>query len=208
VFEGAFNNIAVGQVPALWMKASYPSMKPLASYLLDLYNRLDMLQQWDLDGVPSVFWISGFFFTQSFLTAATQNYARKNKIPIDEVTFDFSVIGMNPDDFPKGPDDGVYIKGLYLEGCAFDPVKKMLCESEPKMLFAPAPLFWLKPKLQTEIEEFPHYNCPIYRTLERRGVLATTGHSTNFVMFMELATQRPQDMWIKTGLAGFLALAT
>lgn len=36
--EAAYRAIAVNQVPELWMKASYPSLKPLASYMDDLYR--------------------------------------------------------------------------------------------------------------------------------------------------------------------------
>ena len=58
--------------------------------------------------------------------------------------------------------------------------------------------------------------CPIYKVLSRRGVLSTTGHSTNFVMWMEVPSNRrniinnigmaDQDTWIKAGVGGFLSL--
>ncbi len=32
------------------------------------------------------------------------------------------------------------------------------------------------------------YDCPLYKVVSRAGTLMTTGHSTNFVMFLELAT--------------------
>ena len=60
--------------------------------------------------------------------------------------------------------------------------EKVLTESRPKVLFEPAPCIWLKPTLLKDMNEYKHYPCPVYRTAERRGVLATTGHSTNMMM--------------------------
>lgn len=49
-------------------------------------------QEWIFSGPPTVFWLSGFYFTPSFLTGVSQNFARKYKVPIDHLDFEFEVM--------------------------------------------------------------------------------------------------------------------
>jgi hypothetical protein len=44
--DAVFQSMVIGAVPALWKSKSYPSLKPLASYTLDLLRRLQMLTDW------------------------------------------------------------------------------------------------------------------------------------------------------------------
>jgi dynein heavy chain len=46
----------------------------------------------------------------------------------------------------------------------------------------------------------------VYKVLSRAGTLSTTGHSTNFVMMMEIPSKDKEDKWICAGVAAFLAL--
>ena len=70
------------------------------------------------------------------MTGAKQNYARKHIIAIDIIDFDFIVISNEEKtDLTKSPEDGVYVHGLFVEGCRWDERKEALEESQPKISF-------------------------------------------------------------------------
>lgn len=52
-----------------------------------------------------------------------------------------------------------------------------------------------------EVKESQSYDCPVYKTSARRGQLSTTGHSTNYVLPIKLATDKPVKHWINRGVA-------
>ena len=180
-----------------------PAPQPLSSYIVELLERLAFFQSWVDEGPPVCFAMPYFFFVQAFMTGALQNYARKYTIPIDTVTFDFGFQNEDPED---PPEDGVYTSGLFVEGARMSE-ELMLAESLPKVLFAEMCVVLLKPCPQDQVSVYQHYEAPVYRTTARRGVLATTGHSSNFVMFLRVPTDQPKAHWTTRGVALMCSLS-
>lgn len=106
---------------------------------------------------------------------------------------------MKSEEMSKKPDDGAYIKGLFIEGARWDYERKCLGESMPKILFDSLPIILIKPGEQEKFKIESTYSCPVYKTTARRGILSTTGHSTNFVMFIEIPSTETQKHWINRG---------
>jgi len=206
--EGMGASLYNNQVPDLWNEVAYPSLMPLSQWVNDLLARLAFIDTWIQRGsAPTVFWISGFFFPQAFLTGTLQNFARKYRKPIDAISFGFHVISdQKLESITERPSDGIYIHGLHLEGARWDPQSKSLVDSRPKELFTTFPVMWLLPEEERVEPTSGIYKCPVYKILTRRGTLSTTGHSTNFVLFVELPTKDPPAKWIKAGVALFCAL--
>ena len=75
--------------------------------------------------------------------------------------------------------------------------------SKPRELFVAMPMFWILVATSAEVPARHTYTCPLYKTSERRGQLSTTGHSTNYVMAIELPMQEQdtEKMWVKSGVA-------
>ena len=213
------------RVPSAWTNAAYPSLKPLGPWFKDLMQRLNFITSWIEIGNPAAYWISGFFFPQGYLTAILQNYARKYQFPIDTVSFSFVMREEAVEELTTKPEDGCYIYGLFLEGCRWNKKQNSLVDPKPKELFSPMPPIHMLPEQYRETPQSGIYRCPVYKVLTRTGTLSTTGHSTNFVTWIEIPSNKKtifrsslvsetnaqikfcdQDYWIKAGVACFCAL--
>jgi len=208
--EGIYNAILLGKVPTKWAKASYPSLKKLGGYVEDLVRRLHFLQRWIDGGKPAAYWLSGFYFTQAFLTGVRQNHARKHGIAIDLLVFDSVVTKTEAADvagLATPPPVGCFVHGLFMEGMRWDRDAMQLGESLPKVLYDALPVMVLVPVLVAEHHVAATFACPVYKTTERKGVLATTGHSSNYVMQIDLPTDADQSHWINRGAALLCSLS-
>jgi hypothetical protein len=125
------------------------------------------------------------------------------------------------------PAQGAFIYGLFLQ-CgrwAFDSARGagVLAESLPKQMFQSMPVIHFLPCLETDKRVSPAgergydagvpsatppqlYECPVYKESSRSGKLLTTGHSTNFVMMIDLPSDQPEKHWVKRGAALLCAL--
>jgi dynein heavy chain len=114
-------------------------------------------------------------------------------------------------DIISPPEDGVYIRGLFLEGARWDSETHSLAESHPKKLYVELPVIWLKPVARGTTSSGGQsmtymYPCPVYKTLRRAGTLSTTGHSTNYVLTIDLPSIHHAEHWVKRGVAAICSL--
>ena len=96
---------------------------------------------------------------------------------------------------------GVNIHGLFLQGgkWSFDSGKIEECAKGE--LFCLMPSIWIEPVKSEDLDSKGTYQCPLYKTSERKGELSTTGNSTNFVLYLDLPTTSSETHWIKRGTA-------
>jgi dynein heavy chain len=157
----------------------------------------------------------------SLLTAVKQVTARKNKLPLDNMSLDTHVTRMykktDAETVGVYPDDGVYVHGLMMEGARWTDEEESgddvytegnvtcagtLVESRLKQLLDPLPLIYVRavevqpewsPQSVGYVRNNPElYECPVYTTSAR-------GHT--FVFLATLKSVDPTHKWVLAGVA-------
>jgi dynein heavy chain len=202
-----FTSVLISKVPDLWTKASYSSLKALAPWFEDLHERVDFMTRWIKQGEPNSFWMSAFFFPQGFLTGVLQNYARKCMVPINELSFSYKLLNHSDSKLVTAkPEWGVHVHGLFFDAGDWDPVNKVICDPKVGDLNPVAPVIHFIPTENYQPNP-DDYECPVYKTTDRAGVLSTTGMSTNFVVSVYLPNNKTPAYWVLKGAALMLTLS-
>ena len=192
-----------GAVAPAWLSA-YPSLKPLASWSRDLLHRWAQLMDWCEKGPPKVFWLAGFTYPNGFLTALMQTSARHSNVSIDTLMWEFPIQNVEEKDVTQPPQEGAYIKGLFLEGAGWSYDNSALCEPEPMELIYSMPIIHFKPVEAKKSKAKGMYACPLYLYPLRTG----SRERPSWMLNIELKSgQAESEAWTKRGTALLLALA-
>jgi len=198
-----YNKLLNGQVPPAWL-ATYPSLKPLASWSRDLLTRWAQLMDWVDKGPPKVFWLAGFTYPNGFLTALMQTSARTNNVSIDTLMWEFPITNIEEKDVAAPPKEGAYVKGLFLEGAGWSYDNSCLCEPEPMELVYSMPMIHFKPVEAKKSKAKGIYACPLYLYPLRTG----SRERPSFMLNIDLKSGAAEpEVWTKRGTALLLALA-
>lgn len=224
VLDAMHTALMKNKVPDNWSQVAYPSLKPLASWMLDLGERVNFMKNWASHGHPASYWLAGFFFPHGFITGVLQLFARKHSYPIDLLYFDFNVLGEETR-VSHPPSDGVYIYGLFIENAKWSAADGCLVEPEPGEMHSQVPIVHFIPRFrrpktskdragsikmkstEEEEDETEVFKCPVYKTSARAGVLSTTGMSTNFILTVDLPCGVPDTQEQKLKRAAGLEIS-
>jgi dynein heavy chain len=156
--------------------------------------RITQFQTWLYEGRPLVFWLSGFFNPQGFLTAIRQEITRAhNGWALDNVKLASEVMKQMKEDINVPPAEGVYIHGLFIEGAAWDRKNIRLTESQPKIIYQAMPVIHVSATNSTDDSDPRLYRCPVYKRPRRTDL--------NYIFDVDLKTTQNPDYWILRGIA-------
>ncbi|XP_044913421.1 dynein axonemal heavy chain 8 isoform X3 [Felis catus] len=189
----ALDNMYDARIPQIWKRVSWDS-STLGFWFTELLERNAQFSTWIFEGRPNVFWMTGFFNPQGFLTAMRQEVTRAHKgWALDSVTIHNEVLRQTKEEITSPPVEGVYIYGLYMDGAAWDRRNGKLTESTPKVLFTQLPVLHIFAINSIAPKDPKLYVCPIYKKPRRTDL--------TFITVVYLRTVLSPDHWILRGVA-------
>jgi len=188
----------------------------ISSWFGQMINIDNQARQWMETGRPNSYWMAGFSNPAGFLTAMTQEVARKHsKAPqfwaLDEMVYRTEPThSKDPSGINGQPNEGVYLHGLTMDGGAFDIKAGQLVESVPKILYVDLPVLhvtanhFIAQKKDDKEMYGPQgpYPVPCYKYAVRGDGFPGNPDIKNFIFFCNLKCTMEKDP-LHWGLRGF-----
>jgi dynein heavy chain len=195
--EALSDALFLEKIPPKWMHLGFPTTRALASWLSNLKERCEQLNDWINDplNIPKVVDVSRFFNPQSFLTAIKQLCCQQQQLELDKLEVFTDVTKKEPKHVDAAAREGCFVTGMFLEGARWDLNGNCLEESKPKEMFCKMPVINCKAGIASDKEEKNVYICPTY---------CTTGRRPHFVFAAQLRTKYPPAKWVLGGVAMIL----
>jgi dynein heavy chain len=150
------------QIPAMWEKQAWRTLKSLPVWFFDVLERCTMLRSWsDSLKMPPSLWLAGCSNPMAFVTAVCQVTARAYKWALDEVESLTEITTMDWDQSEGQPDEGTYIHGLYIEGARWDREVGELRDSFLRELAPQMPIVHLVAIRAQDRRMNGYYDCPV-----------------------------------------------
>ncbi len=173
----------------------------LGFWFTEFLEKNAQFSKWIFTARPNVFWMTGFFNPQGFLTAMRQEVTRAHKgWALDCVILHNEVTKMMKDDVSQPPEEGVYVHGLFLDGAGWDRRGAKLVEPPPKVLFTPLPVIHLFAVNSSDhTPDSKLYLCPVYKKPCRTDLTYITAVGLRTPLYPAHATI--PDYWVMRGVA-------
>ena len=163
-------------------------------WFTELLERDAQFRAWVFEARPNVFWMTGFFNPQGFLTAMRQEVTRAHKgWSLDSVVVHNEVTKMSKEDVTAPPAEGVYVHSLFLDGAGWDRRNSRLIEPTPKVLYISMPVIHIYAVNNTSGKDPKLYVCPVYKKPRRTDL--------TYITALVLRSNQHPDHWTFRGTA-------
>eukprot|EP00826_Nyctotherus_ovalis_P015605 TRINITY_DN14453_c0_g1_i1.p1 TRINITY_DN14453_c0_g1~~TRINITY_DN14453_c0_g1_i1.p1 ORF type:complete len:190 (-),score=21.45 TRINITY_DN14453_c0_g1_i1:151-720(-) len=147
--EEVAHGVLTNTVPSVWCNQICVNSKPLYSWIKDIKRRAEFLKNWIDESYPTEYLPGLFSNPRHFLSALKLNHARKKKLPVDTVVFEYKFT-----DNPIRSDKGKYLSGLLIEGAKWQSA--CIAELEAGSTIAQMPSVLFIPTIASKAKKPSH----------------------------------------------------
>ncbi|KAL4232681.1 hypothetical protein ACF0H5_007369 [Mactra antiquata] len=167
------------RIPRVWCQMSGASSPPLTwglgSWLNELQSRCHHFEKILILGREKMpaYWLGAFFNPRGLLALMKQDYIRQysgdRSGNFEQFVFQTEVTSRDKDHLRDPPQEGMFVYGIYIWGCAWEKTTGELQDAPPRSGYATLPVVHLtcwpcneKPIMQDNNRAAETYQCPVY----------------------------------------------